>query len=187
MICRTRAGDRNRGPTSLRPDHVLRGGPDTFYGFTCHPFLTEPRLPVCSPALLERLPLHDVVDLRLHTLIHTSTLPRAWPDWLAAAGAPDLAPVASLTLDHFYLTLQAALDGLGVAMGPTALVADDLATGRLVAPFPSVTLPTRGYHAYLPDARAGDRSAIAFCRWLEEIGRSETLGCSVPPGARNMV
>ena len=90
------------------------------------------------------------------------------------AGAPDLEPVASLTLDHFYLTLQAALDGLGVAMGPTALVADDLAADRLVAPFPGVTLPTRGYHAYLPEARAGDRSAIAFCEWLEDMGKAES-------------
>jgi LysR family glycine cleavage system transcriptional activator len=160
-------------------DLIIRGGPDTFYGFTCYPFLTERRLPVCSPALLERLPLNEVTDLRAHTFIHTSTLPRVWPDWLAAAGAPDLAPAASLTLDHFYLTLQAALDGLGVAMGPTALVADDLETGRLVAPFPGVTLPTRAYHAYLPDARAGDRFAISFCRWLEEIGRTEA---SVAPG-----
>jgi len=155
-------------------DVIIRGGPDTFYGFTCHPFLTERRLPVCGPALLARLPLHEVADLRVHTFIHASTLPRVWPDWLATAGEPDLEPIASLTLDHFYLTLQAALDGLGVAMGPTALVANDLATGRLVAPFPGVTLPTRGYHAYLPDSRAGDRSALCFCKWLEEIERTNT-------------
>jgi LysR family glycine cleavage system transcriptional activator len=54
-------------------------------------------------------------------------------------------------------------------------VADDLATGRLVAPFPGVTLPTRGYHAYLPDSRAGDLSAIAFCRWLEDIGEMDAV------------
>jgi LysR family glycine cleavage system transcriptional activator len=155
-------------------DLIIRGGPDTFYGFTCHPFLAERRLPVCSPALLKRLPLDGVADLRAHTFIHTSTLQRAWPDWLAAAGVPGLEPAASLTLDHFYLTLQAALDGLGVAIGPTALVADDFATGRLVAPFPGVTLPSRGYHAYLPDARAGDRSASFFRQWLEETGKLDT-------------
>ncbi|CAH2602566.1 LysR family transcriptional regulator [Rhodovastum atsumiense] len=161
-------------------DVIIRGGPDTFYGFTCHPFLTEWRLPVCSPALPERVPLRDVADLRFHTLIHASTLPRVWPDWLAAAGVPELAPAASLTLDHFYLTLQAALDGLGVAMGPTALVAEDLAAGRLVAPFPDVTIPTRGYHAYLPEARAGDLAAMSFCRWLEETGRMD--GTKAPGG-----
>jgi LysR family glycine cleavage system transcriptional activator len=60
-------------------------------------------------------------------------------------------------------------------MGPTALVANDLAAGRLIAPFPGVTLPSRGYHAYLPDFRAGDLSAKQFCQWLEEIGQQEIV------------
>jgi len=154
-------------------DLIIRGGPDTFYGFTCRLFLTEHRLPVCSPALLERLPLRGVMDLRQHTFLHASTLPRIWSDWLAAAGAPGLEPAASLTLDHFYLTLQAALDGLGIAMGPTALMADDVAAGRLIVPFAGPTLPARAYHAYLPDARMQDPSVKAFCDWLEEVGGIE--------------
>ena len=152
-------------------DVIIRGGPDTFYGFTPRLFLIERRLPVCSPALLTRLPLEQVVDLRRHTLLHTSTLPRIWPDWLAAAGGQGIKPASSLTLDHLYLTIQAALDGLGVAMGPTALVADDLGAGRLTTPFAKVSLPTRNYHAYLPDAQARNTSANAFCAWLEETGR----------------
>lgn len=152
-------------------DVIIRGGPDTFYGFTSRLFLTERRLPVCSPALLARLPLEEVADLRRHTLLHVSTLPRVWPDWLAAAGVRDVEPASSLTLDHFYLSIQAALDGLGVAMGPTVLVADDLEAGRLVAPFAGVTLPTRNYHAYQPDSQAGDPSARAFCDWLRKAAR----------------
>ncbi|WP_338696695.1 LysR substrate-binding domain-containing protein [Bradyrhizobium sp. 26S5] len=152
-------------------DLIIRGGPDTFYGFSCRPFLTEYRVPVCSPTLLKRLPLREVTDLRQHTLLHASTLPRVWGDWLSAAGAQDLQPAGSLTLDHFYLTLQAALDGLGVAMGPTPLITDDVAAGRLVVPFSSPVLPTRGYHTYLPDARSRDRSVTAFCAWLVEMGR----------------
>lgn len=151
-------------------DLIIRGGPDTFYGFGCRLFLSERRLPVCGPDLLERLPLRDVADLQQHTLLHVSTLPRLWNDWLAAAGAPDLEPATSLMLDHFYLTIQAALDGLGVAMGPTALVADDLAARRLVAPFPDLALPARNYHAYVPDSRAHDPAVMAFCAWLEAVG-----------------
>jgi len=161
-------------------DVIIRGGPDTFYGFACHLFLAERRIPVCSKALLERSPLNEIMDLRSHTLLHASTLPRVWSDWLAAAGVPTLEPLASLTLDHFYLTLQAAADGLGVAIGPTALVADDLATGRLVAPFPQVSVPSRAYHAYLPDAQTNDRSAIAFCRWLQAVGTTEASAEKVP-------
>ncbi|OWJ61429.1 transcriptional regulator GcvA [Inquilinus limosus] len=153
-------------------DVVIRGGPDTFYGFTARQFLTERRLPACSPALLDRLPLAEVPDLRHHTLLHASSLPRIWAGWLAAAGAPGLEPAASLTFDHFYLTLQAALDGLGVAMGPSALIAADVAAGRLVTPFPDVSLPSRAYHAYRPESQAGDPVAEAFCAWLEERGET---------------
>ena len=80
-------------------------------------------------------------------------------------------PSSSLTFDHFYLTIQAAIDGLGVAMGPTALVADDLAAGRLVTPFPDVSLPARSYFAYIPEALGADPVITLFCDWLEGQGR----------------
>ncbi|WP_144635283.1 transcriptional regulator GcvA [Bordetella genomosp. 13] len=151
-------------------DLVIRGGPDTFYGYSTRPFLTEERLPVCSPILLERLPLRQPSDLGLHTLLHTSSLPRLWPDWLARARIPALQPAASLTLDHFYLTLQAAIDGIGIAMGPTALVADDLAAGRLVAPLAGPRLPSRSYCTYVPDDKSDDALVRLFRAWIELEG-----------------
>jgi len=148
-------------------DIIIRGGPDTFYGYSMHSFLSEERLPVCSPALLDQLPLRPPRDLIHHTLLHTSSLPRLCTDWLAKAGVADLKPATTLTLDHFYLTLQAALDGIGVAMGPTALVADDLACGRLVAPFKGPLLPARSYCTYVPEAKETDALVVAFCSWLK--------------------
>ncbi|CAE6810306.1 Glycine cleavage system transcriptional activator [Paraburkholderia aspalathi] len=156
-------------------DVVIRGGPDTFYGYSMQLFLSEERLPVCSPALLQRLPLRTPDDLREHTLLHTSSLPRLWPDWLARAQISALRPAATLTFDHFYLTLQAAIDGIGIAMGPTALVSDDLATGRLVAPFAGPRLPSRSYCTYVPDGRSADDVIVLFRSWLEREGmRSRT-------------
>ncbi|WP_321798148.1 transcriptional regulator GcvA [Caballeronia sp. J97] len=151
-------------------DIVIRGGPDTFYGYVMRPFLREERLPVCSPALLRRLPLRTPEDMRRHTLLHTSSLPRVWPDWLAQADMPALVPAAVLTFDHFYLTLQAAVDGMGIAMGPSALVADDLAAGRLVAPFDGPRLPSRSYCTYVADEKAGNDLIVLFRTWLEYEG-----------------
>jgi LysR family glycine cleavage system transcriptional activator len=151
-------------------DVVIRGGPDAFYGFTMRPFLSEERIPVCSPALLERIPLRTLDDLHRHTLLHTSSLPRVWPDWLAKVEMPALVPAANLTFDHFYLALQAAVDGIGIAMGPTALIADDLAAGRLVMPFDHPRLPSRSYCTYVPDAKATDELVVTICAWLEREG-----------------
>lgn len=147
-------------------DVIIRGGPDSFHGLTALPVLAERRLPVCSPALLARIPLRTIADLDHHTLLHVSTMPRLWRDWLTAAGYGDLRPTAAMTLDHFYLSLQAAIDGLGVAIGPTTLIADDLSAGRLVAPFPSVTLPARSYYAYVPKQPSANQNGRIFCDWL---------------------
>ena len=153
-------------------DVVIRGGPDTFYGFVSRPLLNERRLPVCSPALAKRHPLTTITDLERHTLLHVSTMPKLWRDWLTVAGHAELKPAATLTLDHFYLSIQAAVDGLGVAMGPTALVSDDLAAGRLVAPFPDVSLPARTYFAYLPQHDLTNPASTVFCDWLAKLAEA---------------
>ena len=167
----------NESVESVKEKHdvVIRGGPDTFYGYSMRPFLSEERIPVCSPALLQRLALRMPDDLRRHTLLHTSSLPRLWPDWLAKAQIPALKPAATLTFDHFYLTLQAAIDAIGIAMGPTALVSDDLAAGRLVTPFDGPRLPSRSYCTYVPEGKSADDLVALFCSWLEREGmRSPT-------------
>jgi LysR family glycine cleavage system transcriptional activator len=151
-------------------DVIVRGGPDTFYGYTSRLFLVERRLPVCSPALFDRLPIISVEDLGRHTLLHTAKLPRIWHEWFAVAGSPYVEPASTLVFDHFYLSIQAAVGGLGVAMGPSVLVREELENGRLVAPFKGISLPTKNYHAYIPENRASDPVIDAFCRWLEEAG-----------------
>lgn len=153
-----------------RADIIVRGGPDAFHDYQIRPFLSETRLPVCSPVLLEKIPLRCIADLDRHTLLHTLSLPSLWPDWLASAGAPNLKADADFVLDHFFLTIQAAIDGIGVAMGPTALVADDLVAKRLVAPFLSPTLRARNYCTYVPNSLKSDASIVAFRSWLEQSG-----------------
>jgi LysR family transcriptional regulator, glycine cleavage system transcriptional activator len=147
-------------------DLIIRGGPQRVDGYVAEEFLSEARLPVCAPALLKSRKLRKPQDLEHFTLLHTATYPRMWPDWLAAAGVSNLKPKSSLTLAHFYLTLQGALDGLGVAMGPIALVADDIEEGRLVLPFDKPTLDPWRYFTYVAAARANDAAVRAFKDWL---------------------
>jgi len=158
------------GPLTEGFDVVIRGGPSPAEGYVAQEFLAEARLPVCTPALLKQHPLKHPADLQHHTLLHAATYPGMWSEWLTAAGVPQLQARHSLTLEHFYLTLQAALDGLGVAMGPMALVADDVAEGRLIMPFPAPALPTWRYFLYVPDRCAADSAVLAFCAWLEAAG-----------------
>jgi DNA-binding transcriptional LysR family regulator len=99
--------------------------------------------PVCSPEYLRTLKLRTTSDLQRARLIYSHTRERAWLEWKACY-APEM---GELILDegfpHFYLLIQAARCGLGIANVPRMLVQDDLNSGTLVAPFGFVAGPNR--------------------------------------------
>ncbi|KQV98417.1 LysR substrate-binding domain-containing protein [Rhizobacter sp. Root1221] len=85
--------------------------------------------PVCLPALAKALRKGLPV-----TLLHSRTRPNAWARWRQRSGHTVVSDTTT-HFEHFYLSLQAAAAGLGVAIGSAWMVADDLRDGRLVAPF----------------------------------------------------
>jgi len=99
--------------------------------------------PVCSPEYLRTLELRTTADLQRARLIYSHTRERAWLEWKECY-APE---IGELILDegfpHFYLLIQAARCGLGIANVPRMLVQDDLNSGTLVAPFGFVAGPNR--------------------------------------------
>lgn len=99
--------------------------------------------PVCSPEYLRTLELRTTTDLQRARLIYSHTRERAWLEWKECY-APE---IGELILDegfpHFYLLIQAARCGLGIANVPRMLVQDDLNSGTLVAPFGFVAGPNR--------------------------------------------
>jgi len=149
-------------------DLAIRYGQGRWSGCEAEPLLPDDMFPVASPALASRLPLAAVADLRRHTLLRVAQTPRDadWPAWLAAAGAPGLAGAHQLGFDSSAQALEAALAGLGVAMAHRPFVADDLAAGRLLAPF-ALTVPSSGAYFIVSHARARARPAVSrFRDWL---------------------
>ena len=145
-------------------------GPSRQSGWVGTRFLSEIRLPVLSPDLMRRCPLRAPADLERHTLLHAATLRDAWPRWMAAAHVPDLTPARDQVFEHFYFAIQAALEGLGVVMGPLALISDELRAGRLLAPISEPALRTRGYFVYALEASRDAPAVAALRKWLVAAG-----------------
>ena len=127
-------------------------------------------MPVLSPELMKKCPLRTPGDLVRHTLLHAATLPEAWPRWLGAANVPHLKPARDLVFEHFYFAIQAALEGLGVVMGPVALISDELDAGRLLAPIRQPVRKTRGYFFYAPERSIEAPAIAALRKWLIGAG-----------------
>jgi LysR family glycine cleavage system transcriptional activator len=150
-------------------DAAIRYGRGQWPGLRADWLMADELFPVCSPALLRGdKPLRRPEDLRNHTLLHTSnTNSDDWRLWLTAAGLPaDIARHPGITFDMIFMTIQAAIDGIGVAMGRTSYVRDDIAKGRLVVPF-KIALPAdAGFYLVAPEGRREAPKLAAFRQWV---------------------
>jgi LysR family transcriptional regulator, glycine cleavage system transcriptional activator len=150
-------------------DAAIRYGRGQWPGLRADWLMADQLFPVCSPALLAgNRPLRCPEDLAHHVLLHTSGASSDdWRLWLTAAGMPaNLSTQPGLTFDLNLMTVQAAIDGIGVAVGRTSYVEADIAKGRLVVPF-KITLPAdAGFYLVSPEVRADSRKLSAFRQWL---------------------
>ena len=141
----------------------IRLGSGDWPGFVAERLFAADLRPVCSPATAKRLRTPE--DLRNVTLLRVAHAADEWPRWFEAVALAKLRAKGP-EFEYYGQALQAAADGVGVAMGISPYVDDDLAAGRLMAPFaPSVS---KGEHWYLiyRAARRNEAAFEAFRAWL---------------------
>jgi len=127
-------------------------------------------VPVCSPSLLAGsapISLDQLTDL---PLLHLSTRPDAWRTWFRLNGLEhDVRAVRGARYELFTMLTSAAQAGLGVALLPEILLADELSSGRLVVPLDKPMSGTSGYDLVAPDEIAQDEPFVALSEWLSSI------------------
>ena len=155
-------------------DMAVRYGKGNWPGLHAEWLMPENIFPVCSPLLLAgEKPLKHPEDLVHHTLLHTMVSREDWQLWLTASGLPlEFATRRGLTFDQSFMAIQAAVEGLGIAMGRTHLVEADIEAGRLIAPFNIVIPREAGYYIVTPEAMAELPKIRLLRDWLK---RSTTL------------
>jgi LysR family transcriptional regulator, glycine cleavage system transcriptional activator len=141
----------------------IKLGDGEWPGLVAEPLFAADLLPVCAPRLA--VPLKRPGDLRGPSLLRVAHASEDWPLWLKAAGVARVS-ARGPEFQFYGQALQAAVDGLGVAMGIRPYIDDDLAAGRLVAPF-ALTVPMgmRWYLVYR-SFRTEQRDFAAFRRWI---------------------
>ena len=130
--------------------------------------------PVCSPQLLKgNRPLQKPEDIAHFTLLHDDspllddTHPN-WAMWLRAAKVTNVDPSHGLRFDSGSACINAAIEGVGIALARTALIDNDLAAGRLVKLF-ELSLPSDlGYYVVYPRRSEKLPKVMAFRDWLFE-------------------
>lgn len=160
-------------------DAAIRLGHGNYPGLRADRLFAETVTPMCAPRLLDDgRSLQSPDDLRHHVLLHDDSMafdPDApvWETWLAAARASRVDGTRGPRFSQPDHALQAAIDGAGVVLGWSYLARDDLAAGRLVAPF-DLQLPLgSAFYLVCPEADADTPNVTAFREWLTgEVGGS---------------
>jgi LysR family transcriptional regulator, glycine cleavage system transcriptional activator len=156
----------------------IKLGDGEWPGLVAEPLFAGDLLPVCAPRLAA--PLKRPGDLRGPSLLRVAHSPDDWPLWLKSAGVGRVT-ARGPEFQYYGQALQAAVDGLGVAMGIRPYIDDDLAAGRLIAPF-AMTVP-KGMRWYLVyrSFQTEQRDFAAFRRWImhaaaEPAARGKRIG-----------
>lgn len=154
-------------------DLAIRYGRGRWPGLRTELLVHESLTPACAPAFLQAHPLAEPQDLAGVSLIHDRTMLDdaafpTWDSWFAAARLDGAGDGGGLHLSSSITAIQAAVDGLGVILGRTVAIDEDVAAGRLVLPFPRLRVPGHGYYAVCRPEALEFQKVAAFRDWLLE-------------------
>lgn len=119
--------------------------------------------PYCSPKFLEKHRLETIEDLRNVKRLTSHYRRSDWRDWFAANGRDDI-PDDGDEFPSSLLTYQAAIEGLGVAIGQTFLMRDEVANGSLV---PVFTPARRSMAHFVIWNKTANSKTRKFVAWLQ--------------------
>jgi LysR family glycine cleavage system transcriptional activator len=153
-------------------DLGIRYGQGRYPGLFTHLLLTEEVFPVCAPSLLrDGRPLRRLQDLRGHTLLHerASNEPSLdWRTWLREVGIDDPEMIRGPGFTDGTMLVAAAIRGMGIALGRSALVAGALRDGALVRPLAASRPADFAYYVVALEGHERHPRVSTFLRWLDE-------------------
>lgn len=153
-------------------DLAILYGMGNYPGLHVERLMDERLFPVCAPSLLaEGPPLAELADLARHTLLmdelaDVGGTPPTWAFWAEQTGQTLPKPARVRQFGQTNMVVQAAVQGLGVALGREPLVMDALANGSLVQPLQGVALSQYSYWLVCPKATIKSERLRRFRDWL---------------------
>lgn len=147
-------------------DFALRAGAGGWKDVVSDRLFEEEWVPVCAPSLARAL--RQPADILGQTRLHSMMRPDGWSDWLKSAGL-DGASGSSQRFSNSALALQAAIDGLGVAIAQRAYLEPDVSTGRLVVPFTATVKTSLSFYLVSSRKKADQPKIKQFRAWLQTV------------------
>ncbi len=130
-------------------------------------------LPLASPELLQRAVIRSPEQLLGQPLIFSDVNVVQWPRWFAAHGVPLSPGTYALRFDRAYLVIEAAVQGLGIALESARLAEASLQSGALVPAFHDRKgITVHAHHLVYPKAHGKWTKVERFVTWIRREASS---------------
>jgi LysR family glycine cleavage system transcriptional activator len=151
-------------------DIAIRCGVPPWSGLTTHELVPIHMMPICSPQVAKEHPALKPADLLQLTLLHgdagKNSIGTEWQAWFAAAGVMSQKRLPGLSFKDPSLSWQAAINGLGFAIGYEELIGTDLASSGVVKVFDVAVRHPFSYYLVYPNARKRNPKITEFVKWI---------------------
>jgi LysR family glycine cleavage system transcriptional activator len=148
-------------------DAAIHFGEPTWPGAVCDFLCIEEVYPVAAPILRDRFGLQDAAAIARAPLLHQSSRPTAWADWLTTEGLSTVGAYRGSRFDQFSMIAEAAVVGLGVALMPRFMIETELESGRLALLTERPIDAGKAYWFVYPEAKVRSRLVRSFGDWLK--------------------
>jgi LysR family transcriptional regulator, glycine cleavage system transcriptional activator len=157
-------------------DVAVRHGLGGYPGLLSERIFAVELVPVAAPSLVARLGVPaGPADLTRWPQVHDAER-KDWHLWFEAQGIDEIGPPRGAAFDDPSLLLRAVLAGQGAGLLPTAMVALDLAAGRLAKLADIVWPEAYAYYLVYPPAARDRPKVAAFRAWILAAGAATTVG-----------
>jgi LysR family glycine cleavage system transcriptional activator len=148
-------------------DFVIRFGSGEWEDVHSELLFMNKLVPVCAPALAASI--REPSDVLSFKLIHSMRRPEAWPAWLASVGLVLDPSSRIMALSNLTLCIQAAADGLGIAISPSAYLTQDIQSGRVVVPLDHVAPTGVGMYLVCDPSKVETSPCREFREWMRTV------------------
>ena len=158
-------------------DIAIRRGEGPWPGLFAQPLAQEVLFPVASPAYLDAYgPIRSIEDMERHTILRVGSITEDWPSWFEQATSTPITAGNELYFDAIHLALDAAIHGVGVALGRCPMIDEDLAAGRIVKAMDPEILGATKYWLVCSQESSEWPEISSFRSWIESRLKSQMKG-----------
>lgn len=134
----------------------------------------EVMVPMASPAFVKQYRVKNPIDIERVPIIFSIRCQVQWNQWLDQYATHVPLPSSGMIFDRSYLSIAAAMDGLGLVLDSTLLADHALRTGALVMPFGPIGLKVISHRLVYRRADRHDPFIMSFIEWITKKLASES-------------